>query len=98
MPRTIVGPHRVKAHKPHACDWCLGRIEVGEEYTTSTLAGDWFIYTWCECDICAPYVAEMRRYYKNDASKLDTYHFSEFMLDEHPDVFKKWLADKREDD
>jgi hypothetical protein len=42
-------PHRVRARKPHRCDWCGGKIEKGDEYTVSTFVGD-YIYSWHECD------------------------------------------------
>jgi hypothetical protein len=89
-------PHRVKARKPHVCDWCGKRIEVGEWHIASTNVSDG-IYTWRECDRCKPYVSEMMGepdefYFDSIADGYTSESFTEFMRDEHPDVLDDWRA------
>ena len=85
-------PHRVRARKPHRCDWCGGRIEKGDEYTVSTLVGD-YIYSWHECDRCREYVDELWEWYRKWYGPTDTLGaeaFDEFMREEHPDTWREW--------
>ncbi len=97
MCKTVVSPHRVKARKPHTCDWCMGRIEKGEGYVTSTLADGGYIYTWHECDRCAPYVDDMWHHYRGISPTLSANDFEDFMQEEYPEVLEEWW-DIEEDD
>ena len=90
----LMQPHRVKARKPHVCDWCGKRIEVGEWHIASTNVSDG-IYTWRECDRCKPYVSEMMAfpgdfYFDSGIEAYTHDSFLDFMLNENADVLGKW--------
>lgn len=101
MTKCITPAHRVKARKPHYCSWCGKRIEIGEIYTVSTNVGD-EIYTWRECDRCAPYVDEMMAfpgdfYFDSGIEAYTHDSFLDFMLNENADVLEKWDRMARND-
>jgi len=94
MITILTPPHRVKARKPHRCDWCGKLIETGEEHTASTNVGDG-IYTWRECDRCSSFVGEMigmpdKFYYDDIAGGWTAEGFIDFMREEHPKTWKAW--------
>ena len=89
-----IADSRRTARKVHKCYWCNRAIEVGESYSTTTFKED-YIYTIHECDVCAPFVAEMwenKDYGWNDDGGL-RYVFRAFMYEMHPEVAEEW--DKR---
>jgi len=90
---TILTPHhRVKARKPHRCDWCGKRIEIGEEHTVSTNVGDG-IYNWRECDRCSLYVkAAIDGDFDVDPTieGFSSSDFIEFMREEYPATWGAW--------
>lgn len=93
MCKEIEEPHDVKARKPHWCDWCGKRIEIGELHRAAKYASDGTIYTWRECDRCRPYVREMWDSYGSLLSRPKTLTFADFeeyMLEFHPEVWLEW--------
>lgn len=96
---TILDIKRVKARKPHVCDMCGKKIEIGEEYEAEHLVND-APYTFHQCYRCKPYVDELwgigfDGYYTDG---LDPGTFEEFMLDEHRDIACKWWGLDSDDD
>lgn len=86
--------HRVRARKPHICDWCGKRIRGNEEYVSSTVVGDGTIYTWHECDRCAEYVPRAFDYFDlPNGEPLYRESFECYMADEHPAVWWQWCVD-----
>lgn len=85
-----------RARKPHICDWCLRRIEVGEQYRYSFIVDGGDAWSWHECETCEPYVAEMMADDswgdKPSGEGWTTSEFLEFMNETHPDVIEKWRA------
>ena len=99
MITILTPPHRVKARKPHRCDWCGKRIEIGEEHTVSTNVGDG-IYNWRECDRCATYVSQMMRmpdkfYFDDGVGGWTSESFVEFMREEYPATWEAWEFQNR---
>jgi hypothetical protein len=45
-----------RARKPHICEWCGRRIEVGEVYQRAALLGDDGFYDWTNCLHCGAFV------------------------------------------
>lgn len=91
---TILDIKRVKARKPHVCDMCGKKIEIGEEYEAEHLVSD-VPYTFHQCYRCKPYVDELwdigfDGYYSDG---LDQSTFEEFMWEEHYNVIDKWYED-----
>ncbi len=86
----IRNPKRVKARKPHTCDVCGKSIAKGEEYVSATYKHD-DVYTWRECDRCAPYVFEMCKEYADFAHcGYTSDDLVEYMRESHPDVLEEW--------
>lgn len=94
MIRCINDPHRIRARKQTWCDWCGKVIRKGEEHLAGTYAGEGEIYTFRECDRCAPYVREMLDddEYNDPVDGLTSFAFSAFMDEQHRDVLKEWEA------
>ena len=82
------------ARKPHVCDWCLRRIEVGEPYQYSYLVDGGDSWSWHECDRCKGYVGEMMTHEfwggKPTGGGWTTEEFMEFMTECHPGVLEEW--------
>lgn len=90
----IVSIDRVKARKPHKCDMCGKKIEVGEEYEAQSLVCYNEMYTFHQCDRCKPYVDELWSIgFDNDLDGLDSSTFYSFMSEEHNDVLDKWYKE-----
>lgn len=90
----IVSIDRVKARKPHKCDMCGKKIEVGEEYEAQNLVCYNEMYTFHQCDRCKPYVDELWSIgFDNDLDGLDSCTFYSFMSEEHNDVLDKWYEE-----
>lgn len=53
MSATTLSSDRIKARKAHRCDDCGERIEPGDEYQRSAMAGDATVWTWREHPACA---------------------------------------------
>mgnify|MGYP001294739571 CR=1 FL=1 len=52
---VINEPHKVRVRKPHICQGCGKKIEMGEEATSSTFAEGRDIWTFYECEDCRGY-------------------------------------------
>jgi hypothetical protein len=52
---VIKEPHIVKVRKPHVCQGCGKKIEIGEQATSATYADGGDIWTFHECDDCRAY-------------------------------------------
>lgn len=90
----VVSVNRVKARKPHKCDMCGKKIEVGEEYEAQNLVCYNDMYTFHQCDRCKPYVDELWGIgFYNDLDGLDSSTFYSFMSEEHNDVLDKWYKE-----
>ena len=90
----IVSIDHVKARKPHKCDMCGKKIDVGEEYEAQNLVCYNEMYTFHQCYRCKPYVDELWSIgFDNDLDGLDSYTFYSFMLEEHNDVLNKWYEE-----
>lgn len=76
------------ARKPHLCDWCLRRIEVGEPYRSTFVVDGGDSWQWHECADCSPYVQEMCLEDEQHASQMGytTSKFMEWMEENHPGV------------
>lgn len=88
-----------KARKPHNCDMCAARIEVGEEHYVSTNAYDGRIYDWRECLpchrdlICSEVYAWTGGYYDEGVGYEQAHEWAHENRD-HPQVgaaARRWL-------
>lgn len=89
---TVLNIERVKARKPHYCDMCGKKIEIGEEYESQSLVYCNEAYTFHQCNRCKPYVDELNSIGFDGAydDGLDSGTFESFMWNEHGDVIDKW--------
>lgn len=88
-------PKKVKARKIHTCDCCGKKIQIGENYTSSTYVDSESekhpIYDWHTCDRCLPYVDEAFANKEYDWSDgMSGKDFREYMWEEHRDVITEW--------
>ena len=91
MPTELSAPLRVKARKPHRCDWCGKRIEVGEGHEVSVYAEGGRAYSWRGCDRCAPYIGPMMDWVGNrygEGYNMDDLEI--YMHEEHHGVWAAW--------
>ena len=96
---TILDIKRVKARKPHVCNMCGKKIEIGEEYEAEHLVND-VPYTFHQCYRCKPYVDELWDIGFDGpyGDGLDPDTFDTFMWNEHYDVICKWHGLDPEDE
>lgn len=76
------------ARKPHLCDWCLRRIEIGEPYRSLFIVDGGDSWTWHECVDCLPYVEELMAEDYQHAREFgySTSDFMEWMDENHRGV------------
>ena len=71
----------VKARKVHGCDFCFGKIQIGEKYRTQFNQYDGYVYSWKNHIRCEEIASELKMYdecYEGLSSDL----FQEYIREE----------------
>lgn len=76
----FISSSKPTARKEHKCDYCFGRIKVGEKYVKSCIKGD-SIYTWkshlsCDKLVCTLFI-------KGDRDGITSDDFQEYVKEKY---------------
>jgi hypothetical protein len=86
----ILSTHIYKAQKQHKCNFCNGKISIGERYVSCSIVSDGF-YIWKSHLRCDKIANKLNMYNDYQDEGLTSDSFQEFICEEY-----KNLSDKNE--
>ena len=92
MSLTTISKTTQKARKQHVCDYCNGKIQIGETYQKSAIVNDGFFYTWKSHIRCKAIANELNMFDdRSDGLTFDD--FIEEIRNEYDNLMSKNFAD-----
>lgn len=87
-----IGHKIVKARKEHKCEWCLGIINIGDDYHRSGILVDGSVTTWRNHDGCLRIAQELKMFDDVDYG-LSGEDFRETIKYEYQDIMSEFHND-----
>jgi hypothetical protein len=72
-----------KAIKPHLCNYCCGKINIGDVYHKSAIVNDGVFYTFKNHTDCQKIAEKLKMFDENEHEGLTGEMFAEYIIDEY---------------